>query len=225
MSSNKRTAQLSTRLQPTPSWPSSTTLNLLLDVPDGFFTITFPMLGIILSFSKSFARVRMEENAWEQRLAEGRRERLERDPTLTEIDLRRQEADLEWSAYGKPRMQEKQANKERQEQRQDYYSTRSRRVKVKERNIELDDIDDDERRRDHRMTDLEIEAFEMEYGVEYDPYYDDPYSMDELPEGSFTIDKRYGDRVYDNGEIFYRDAKSGLYYRQGAKPRGSAFRL
>ena len=67
-------------------------LNLLVDVPDQFFTFTFPVLGILLSFAKNYARVRMEEAAWEQRLEEGREEMLRKDPTLTEIDLRRQEA-------------------------------------------------------------------------------------------------------------------------------------
>lgn len=195
---------------------SSTALSLLLNVPDDFFTITFPMLGIILSFSKNFARIRMEENAWEQRLAEGRAERLRRDPTLTEIDLRRQEADLEWSAYGKPRMQEEEMQRQQQESK---YGSRQR-VQVKER-VALDE--DNATTRDYRMTDEEIEAFELEYGVDYDPYYDDPYSVEELPEGKYTVDKRYGDRIYDNGEIFYRDSKSGLFYRQGAKPRGSSF--
>jgi hypothetical protein len=58
--------------------------------------------------------------------------------------------------------------------------------------------------------------------VEYDPYYDDPYREDELPPGNFRVDKRYGDRVYDDGEVFYR-TREGLYYRQGAKPRSIQF--
>jgi hypothetical protein len=198
---------------------SPTALHLLLDVPDSFFTITFPMLGILLSISKNAARVRMEENAWEQRLAEGRAERLRRDPSLTELDLRRQEAELEWSAYGKPRMQEERANK--QVERESKYSN-TKRVMVKERRV-VDNDNDDSMDRDYRMTDEEIQAFELEYGVDYDPYYDDPYSVDELPEGKYSTDKRYGDRVYENGEVFFCDANSGLYYRQGSKPRGSSF--
>jgi hypothetical protein len=73
------------------------------------------------------------------------------------------------------------------------------------------------------MSDEEIAAFELEYGIDYDPYYDDPYPEDELPEGKFTVDKIYGDRVYDNGEVFYKDKATGLYYRQGAKPRSLSF--
>jgi hypothetical protein len=205
----------------------STALNLLLDVPDGFFAITFPTLGILLSISKKFARIRMEERAWEQRLAEGRQERLRRDPSLTELDLRRQEAALEWSAYGKPRMQEEDERKQQRiamkEQDDTAYSGNNKRKRVQVKERELDDDKTEGDARDYRMTDAEIEAFELEYGVGYDPYYDDPYGEDELPEGKFSIDKRYRDRIYESGEIFYRDADSGLFYRQGAKPRNLSY--
>ncbi|EEC50168.1 predicted protein [Phaeodactylum tricornutum CCAP 1055/1] len=193
---------------------SSTSLNLLLDVPDGFFTITFPTLGILLSLSKNFARIRMEENAWEQRLAEARKERLRKDPTLTEIDLRRKEAAIEWSAYGKPRMEEEQLERDLKE-------IQRSRTRVMDRSEDEEDVVGTER--EYCMTDEEIESFELEYGVEYDSYYDDPYSEEELPEGKFSLDRMYGDRVYDNGEIFYKDKESGLYYRQGAKPRNLSF--
>jgi len=199
---------------------SSTALSVLLDVPDGFFTVTFPMLGILLSLSKNFVRVRMEERAWEQRLEESRRERLASDPTLTELDLRRREASLEWSAYGKPRMDEEQAEKERDTTS----SSRSKRQRVKV--MDRDEEDDDHQHvdpREYRMTDDEISVFEVEYGVDYDPYYDDPYGEDELPEEKYQLDRLYGDRVYENGEIFYKDKQTGLYYRQGAKPRNISF--
>ena len=51
----------------------------------------------------------MEENAWEQRLAAARAAQLQADPTLTDLDLRRQQAATEWSAYGNPRKEEEQA--------------------------------------------------------------------------------------------------------------------
>jgi hypothetical protein len=203
---------------------STTALSLLLDVPDGFFTVTFPMLGFLLALSKNFVRVRMEENAWEQRLDEGRLERLRTDPTLTELDLRRKEASMEWSAYGKPRMEEERAEKDRRQETSDATmkdTGRRRRVKVMDR--EEEDEEDDVDPREYRMTDDEIETFEREYGVEYDPFYDDPYAVDELPEDKFQIDKLYGDRIYESGEIFYKDKESGLYYRQGAKPRNVNF--
>ena len=73
-----------------------------------------------------------------------------------------------------------------------------------------------------RMSDAEIQAFELEYGIEYDPYYDEPYDEDELPtDMKYQTDRRYGDRIYENGEIFYRH--DGQYFRQGAKPRNLKF--
>jgi len=189
-----------------------TSLNDLIEAPDHFFALTFPILGIILSVSKNFGRLRMEERAWEQRVEEARLKRLREDPTLTEIELRRKEAALEWSAYGKPRMDEERAERERS----------NRRVQVMDR-VDEDDYEEEDDRQ-YRMTDAEVSMFEMEYGVDYDPYYDDPYDEDELPEDiPFNVDRRYGDRIYENGEIFYKDKDSGLFYRQGAKPRNLSF--
>ena len=178
---------------------SSTTLCLLLDVPDGFFTLTFPMLGILLSISKNFARIRMEENAWEQRLAEARLQRLQQDPTLTELDLRRQEAAMEWSAYGKPAQLEREQQREQREQeesntRSSSSSSRSKkRVRVMDRrdeNVESvkEEVTIAVDPRQYCMTTDEIAAFELEFGVQYDPYYDDPYVEEELPEGTYSID-------------------------------------
>lgn len=198
---------------------SPTALNLLLDVPDSFFTVTMIGAGLVLSFTKSFGRMRMEERAWEQRLEEGRQRRLEEDPTLTELDLRRREAEMEWSAYGKPRMEEEAIRREMEEREQELLSSRPpssrKRVKVMEREGD----DDDEDSRENRMSDREIDQFETEFGIDYDPYYDDPYTEDEMPEGKYQVDKKYGDRIYQDGEIFYKDAESGMYYRQGARPR------
>jgi len=202
----------------------------LLPVPRHFFAVTLFGYGIILQFSKAFGRNRMEERAWEQRLEEGRRKRLAEDPTLTELDLRRAEAELEWSAYGKPRLEEKMRNEKQRQREQEREREESRdssnsssgkhnRVRVMDREEEEDEEDD----LPNRMTDKEIDRFEMEFGIDYDPYYDDPYTEDELPEGKYIADKRYGDRVYDNGEIFYKDVQTNLYYRQGAKPRSTNF--
>lgn len=200
-----------------PVFPSprqqDTSLGLLVDVPDNFFAVTFPILGIILSVSKSFGRLRMEERAWEQRLEEAREKKLREDPTLTEIELRRREAALEWSAYGKLSKEEMEHEDRRP----------SPRVKVMDRE---DSNREPEVMSDHRMSDEEIVLFEMEYGVEYDPYYDEPYTeeeLDEISDHKFTVDRKYGDRIYENGEIFYKDKESGLFYRQGAKPRSLSF--
>lgn len=214
---------------------TTTALPALLDVPEGFFTVTFVSLGIFLSVSKQFGRVRMEENAWEGRLAEARRAKVAADPTLTELDVRRQEAALEWSAYGQPRQQQQQ---EQGQFRETETSTgrRGRRVQVMDREdtqgrvYDNDDEDDDnndeedDNQTSRGMTDAEITAFELEYAIKYDPYYDEPYDESELPNDmKCTIDRRYGDRIYENGEIFYKDPETGLFYRQGAKPRNLKF--
>ena len=157
----------------------------------------------------------MEENAWEQRLQAARTAQLQADPTLTDLDLRRQQAATEWSAYGKPRFQEAEAAQ----------AARRRGVKVMEREMDDDDFAETSRRRSSpkSMSDAEIQAFELEYGIAYDPYYDEPYRVDELPDDvDFTTDKQYGDRIYANGEIFYKD-DDDVYYRQGAKPRNLKF--
>jgi hypothetical protein len=178
------------------------------------------MLGILLSVSKGFARLRLEESAWEQRLEEARTKRLRDDPTLTELELRRKESSLEWSAYGKPRKQEEAMRARNGEK----FSKSRRGVKVTERDDRYDDSQDDSIDRNYHMNDDEINRFEMEYGIEYDPYYDDPYAEDELPDDiNFRVDKQYGDRIYETGEVFYKDKSSGMFYRQGAKPRNLSF--
>ena len=73
------------------------------------------------------------------------------------------------------------------------------------------------------MTDDEIREFETAHGVEYDPYYDEPYAEDELPPGKYKVDKSYGDRRYENGEVFYREEGGSYYYRQGSRPRQKKF--
>lgn len=226
-----RRIQIQRKLRPKFVSPSS--LSLLLDVPDDFFTITFSMLGILLSISKNFARIRMEERAWEQRLEEGREEYLSQNPLVTEYDLRKKEAAQEWSAYGVPRQEQRAAAQRYQADDQMQRDDRRRnRVSVMDRDLNDDyadgGVDDTKqkqrvRKEEYCMTDEEIEMFENEYGVLYDPYYDDPYYVEELPEGKYEVDKLYGDRIYPNGEIFYKDNKTGLFYRQGSKPRNLSF--
>jgi hypothetical protein len=144
---------------------------MLLDVPDGFFTVTFPVLGILLSLSRNFARIRIEENAWEQRLAEGRTKLLAEDPTLTELDLRRMEAAQEWSAYGKPRMmREKQRIRRQEELERSSDNNGGSRVRRQRRGTAaVDDLDSgstsSSSHREGVMSTDEIADFEATYGV------------------------------------------------------------
>ena len=52
--------------------------------------------------------------------------------------------------------------------------------------------------RNYSMADDQINEFEgRTYGVKCDPYYEEPYMVDELPDDmSFVEDKIYGDRRY-----------------------------
>lgn len=138
----------------------------------------------------------------------------------TELDLRKMDAAVSKSAYGPEAAAAAAAAEMRGYKR--------KRVQTMEREEEYENEDEDEDERTDRvysMTDLEIDEFEEKYGIEYDPYYDEPYTVDELPEDmSFVEDKVYGDRRYENGEIFYRDERNrNIYWRQGGRPRLKQF--
>lgn len=212
-----------------PARVQRTCLSALLDVPDHYFATTLFLTGILISISRQLVRSRLEERAWEQRLEAAREERLRRDPTVTELDLIRKEASASWSMYGKSRQH-------REEEKWvgeggGLHDNRQGGGQVMDRTQESDDTESTTTRRTsrsskqrHRMTKEEINDFELEHGIDYDPYYDDPYTEDELPSDvKYNVDKRYGDRIYENGEIFYKDASSGFFYRQGCKPRKNNF--
>ncbi len=79
---------------------------------------------------------------------------------------------------------------------------------------------DELEREEYFRWDEEIEDFEAEYGAKYDPYYDEPYEEDELPQdGKCYTDGVFMDKRYENGEVFYYDEDLEMYWRQGCKPR------
>lgn len=185
----------------------------------------------------------VENVAWEKRLEDARLATLERqeeellyssspsdvssrssfinrNDVYTELDLRKMDAAASKSVYGPD-------GTGRDEERMTATVRRGRGrkgVKVMDREEEEEE---DEKSSDHvySMTDQEINDFEEKYGIEYDPYYDEPYTVEELPDDmSFVEDKVYGDRRYENGEIFYRDERNrNLYWRQGGRPRLKQF--
>ena len=186
---------------------------IIMDVPDDFFTYAFFSIGLIYSLGKAYNRYLLEEVAFEQRRMEARERRLDADPTLSEFDLRREES-AEWKS-----MWGKQARGEGKGYEGEMFGGGERgtsRVSVLD---DRDDDDDDE----YAMSDEEVASFESRYGVEYDPYYDEPYEESELPAGKYKEDKSYGDRRYENGEVFYKDEESGSFYRQGGRPRQKKF--
>lgn len=164
--------------------------------------------------------------AFEQRKLEARERRLAEDPTLDELDLRREESEGWTSVYGKRRRQSRQdGSSSGLEAQAEGGRGRGSRTAVLERELEDDEDDEEDELEDdeYGMTDDEIEDFESKWGVEYDPYFDEPYEESELPVGKYKEDKSYGDRRYENGEVFYKDEATGLFYRQGSRPRARKF--
>jgi hypothetical protein len=190
---------------------------IIMDVDDNFFTATFFSIGLFYSLGKAYNRFLLEEVAFEQRKLEAREKRLEEDPTLSELDLRREESEAWTSIYGKSSRQRRggASGSEMEGEREGKYGSR---VAVLDREFDEEEDDDFD-----GMSDEEIAEFESKYGVEYDPYYDEPYEESELPDGKYKEDKSYGDRRYANGEVFYKDEATGLFYRQGSKPRQKKF--
>jgi hypothetical protein len=179
-----------------------------LDVPDDFFTMLLPTLSLFLAVSKAVARSRLEERAWEQRLEEAREEKMNNDASLSEIDVRRTEAAKEWSAYGRTTTTTTSTTQNK--------TFNNRRVMMTREQT----LQQEEDSRKFQMSQEEIQQLKQDFGVDYDPYYDDPYTQEELPDNvPYKVDKVYGDVIYRNGEVFYKHADSGLYYRQGSQPR------
>lgn len=197
---------------------------IIIDVDDNFFTAAFFSIGLFYSLGKAYNRFLLEEVAFEQRKLEARERRLSEDPTLLELDLRREESEGWTSVYGRRNRQSREKGEGSpsgtMETQREGKSSGSR-TAVLERDV--DDEDDDYEDDDYGMNDEEISEFESKWGVEYDPYYDEPYEESELPVGKFKEDKSYGDRRYLNGEVFYKDEASGLFYRQGSRPRAKKF--
>ena len=178
--------------------------------------LIFHVFRLLFSLGKAYNRYLLEEVAFEQRRLEARERRLEEDPTLSELDLRREETSSWPSVYGRKYRGEGETTAT--EGGRDSKWRRSR-VSVMDREDDIEGDDDD----DYGMTDEQIAEFETKYGVEYDPYYDEPYEESELPVGKYKEDKSYGDRRYENGEVFYKDDATGLFYRQGSRPRQKKF--
>ena len=206
-----------------PSTSSTTTLQngVIIDVDDNFFTAAFFSIGLFYSLGKAYNRYLLEEVAFEQRKFEARERRLASDPTLSELDVRREESASWPSVYGR-KFRGEGETVESSEERNGSNKRSKRRGSVSVLDREDDELDEDEFN-SKIMSDEEIKTFETTYGVEYDPYYDEPYEESELPVGKYKEDKSYGDRRYENGEVFYKDEASGLFYRQGSRPRQKKF--
>lgn len=223
------TSSISTRT--TKSKTTSTTLHngIILDVDDNFFTYTFFSIGLFYSLGKAYNRYLLEEIAFEQRKLEARERILESDPTMDELTLRRMESAKWLSVYGrKYRGRGETTASGRsgggdEDERGEGVGRRRKRSRVATIDNEDDEDYEDDDDAPTTMSSDEINAFESQYNIPYDPYYDEPYSESQLPSGKYKVDKSYGDRRYENGEIFYKEEGTGLYYRMGSRPRQKKF--
>jgi hypothetical protein len=128
----------------------------------------------------------------------------------TELDLRNVHGQGSKSAYGPDSMDAQEREKE--DVVDAFRHSMTTILMKRSRSDERSD-------RNYSMADDQINEFEGMYGVEYDPYYDEPYTVDELPDDmSFVEDKVYGDRRYYKGQIFYHnESNNDLYWRQGCR--------
>ena len=232
----------------TPTESTTTTRlynGVIIDVSDNFFASAFFTIGLTYGLGKAYNRYLLEEIAFERRKMEAREEILARrrrdgalpndgvdDETMmsTELEMRRMESARWLSIYGRKfRGRGETTTTVANDDGggvEDGGSTRRRRNRQRTKVLERDDDDDEDgmSSKYNRMSDAEIRNFESTYNIPYDPYYDEPYTEDELPVGKYKIDKSYGDRRYENGEIFYKEeGKENVFYRQGSRPRQKKF--
>jgi len=152
---------------------TTTTLQngIIIDVPDDFFTATFFSIGLFYSLGKAYNRYLLEEVAFEQRKFEARERKLQEDPTLSELDVRREES-MNWPSVYARKFRGEGETYANERNSKDGSRRQRRGVAVLDRE-EDELLDEDEF--NSQMTDEEINTFESTYGVEYDPYYDEPY--------------------------------------------------
>jgi hypothetical protein len=132
--------------------------------------------------------------------------------SYTELDLRKMDAQGSKRSYGPDSMDVQEREKGVVDDAFRHSSMTT--ILMKRRSDERSD-------RNYSMADDQINEFEgRTYGVKCDPYYEEPYMVDELPDDmSFVEDKVYGDRRYEKGQIFYRnESNDDLYWRQGCRP-------
>ena len=150
---------------------------VIIDVDDNFFTGAFFGIGLLYSLGKAYNRYLLEEVAFERRKAEARERRLEEDPASDELELRREESAGWPSVYARKFRGEGETIGEggRGGGFDAAGGTKGKRgsprVAVADRDDDGDDDDDDDDEAKYGLSDEEIEDFESQTGVEYDPYY------------------------------------------------------
>lgn len=176
-------------------------------IADHYFMLNGIAAGVILSIGTSVNRNVQADQAWEERIKDSQVQRASATNNaegLTELDLRAEIAENSPSMYGPEAIERRK---------------RRRNANANARDNDDDEYDDEE---EDELSPEEILEFEKMYGVKYDPYFDQAYFEDELPNNmEFSVDSYFGDRVYENGEVFFKDGDK--YYRKGSKPRMKFF--
>lgn len=153
-----------------------------------FFAISALFWSAVGSISSNIGRTSRMNLAWEERLREGQAQKKQDDPNDTRNELDLMAEVAEMSLSAYGQ----EATERRSREGYEYNE-------------------------DDAMSDEEIQEFEEKYKIKYDPYYDQGYYEDELPTDVECTTTNYGDRVYEDGEMFF--LHDGLFYRLGAMPK------
>lgn len=169
---------------------------------DHFFAVNGFITGLFLTTATAASRIVSANDAWEERLTEYQEnddgDDDEKD-IMTELDRRAEIANMSPSKYGPQSIRE--------------------RIKRRQQRRFMDEDNEDD---DATIFEEEAKAFKENFGIQFDPFYDQPYTEEELPaDVDFSKDPFFGDRVYENGEIFFKDGN--LFYRKGSRPRMKFF--
>jgi hypothetical protein len=164
-------------------------------------------LGLAWVILPYFVRVASAERAWEERLMEARKKRAqETGIELSNVEFYQQSVSTYPSMYGP-----------------DGTLERKRKAALRKKDeIEGPMRGEEEEEEDLAASVQERMAFEKEFGLEYDPDYDDPLLEEQLPKDlKFIKLSVYGDRMYEDGRVYFKDGD--VYFRRGAKPRLRSF--
>jgi hypothetical protein len=164
-------------------------------------------LGLAWVILPYFVRVASAERAWEERLMEARRKRAqETGIELSNVEFYQQSVSTYPSMYGP-----------------DGTLERKRKAALRKKEGKEGAMSEEEEEEEDLVASVqERMAFEKEFGLEYDPDYDDPLLEEELPKDlKFIKLSVYGDRMYEDGRVYFKDGD--VYFRRGAKPRLRSF--
>lgn len=157
-------------------------------------------LGLAWAIIPSWVRIASAERAWEERLAKARQKREEESgEKMSNIEFYQKSVSTYPTMYGPDGTLERKRRAALKKKRKD-------------ENLDMEEYKEEE---DTTVVAEERLAFEKEFGLEYDPDYDEPLLEEELPTDlKFVKLSAYGDRMYEDGRVFFKDGD--VYFRRGA---------